>query len=968
MFRTESAARLAAPDRLSVDCQVEEQRCVLSRMHHRSLFRKLSQVWLASLCWTGCVDVADEAEPVAQVEQALGPHAENWYKATLDQSLNEPQERIAELDMVPGRLTGVPVSKAWFGKKVYRLAAGSKGTHNFKATCVRIDGPETLPPAHECDSGMLIKRTIAYDDGSSAGDLFYSDNDAMADNTNGGSHVDAPFDMSAGPGSVTYQIVVFSRNRQSSHVNIWRATNMADWSTQFDAGGGHDTNGWSRYVGGTVVRLGPLAAGDYVEVRTRSDGAGTDKTWMWVFPGKPILDAEAAGTVKLTGSWMFANYAGPREFDPKITIPSSDSDFAQAGRYNYAILSREAWQEPQETFVDLVRGPLSRADGSISEPNASTGTVAWNGTSFCTSAICESQGFKPKRGRHQVTAWGLPAKGKAVGSTLYRTSVAADIDGSCRGDWQVGAPNSRAFRMTLQIDVGNGRWFDLKHRDVPMASLADESAYSALIMELEADGASAYRLRITSNVNGNSLHPTIHHRRNVDSSTLKVATFNHYFETTGNADGNMAWLLGRRPEYDDDLDRILEHPNRAPYEQEADVVAFQEVGDGPTIAGATRVLNGGYKKFDATMGQLEYSWFYYADGTLWVNDLAKGRYASSAIPDSYLEAAGCPSTTNSCGDSGAACSRSCNLGTFLDDGLNKTRNALPVRGAARRLESDETALGSAEYGPRDKKIMYVNLHFHLKDFQRAENVKALASKLDRLVRTGAGERYFSAHGALDDDLRIVLMGDSNGDHQQCAEMNSWLRELRATFGYALFAPMAALDRQNRTIDNFFGGAPLDDPQAGMMTELCQRDWWARPDEVRGGMCPKFYQGKGAYERALARGEPEDQQWHHWWTPNNDIIVLVGRGWRSDDPVQGFKTLGHRGYGPGTDDQPGGISSTRADRDESHCAADDGTAYLPRWNVYGNRADGCTPTPGAPGIGSDVHRSDHPPVMAKLRIN
>src|SRR5205085_7713 len=106
--------------------------------------------------------------------------------------------------------------------------------------------------------------------------------DTMGDNTRGGSKVDAAFESGAEATTYVYEIVVFSRNRQSAHTNIWSATNMAGWSTQFDAGGGHDSNGWNRWVGGTVVRLGPVRAGDYVEVRTRHDGQNAaEKTWMW---------------------------------------------------------------------------------------------------------------------------------------------------------------------------------------------------------------------------------------------------------------------------------------------------------------------------------------------------------------------------------------------------------------------------------------------------------------------------------------------------------------------------------------------------------------------------------------------------------------------------------------------------------------------------------------------------------------
>jgi hypothetical protein len=923
--------------------------------------------------------MANEADrdDTASSARELSTQSANWYKGTLDQSFTEADDKIAELNLVPGRATGVPVSKAWYGKKVYHVAAGQKGVHNFKSTCVKIDGTATLPPSSECDSGMLVKRTAVSESGATVGELFYSDNDTMSDNINGGSHVDAPFEAALGATTYTYEVVVFSRNRQSSHVNIWRAVDMAGWSTQFDGGGGTDSNGWNRYVGGTVVRLGPLTAGDYVEVRTRHDGQGSDKTWMWVFPGQPISTAEAASTVKLSGSWLFANYAGPREFDPKITIPTNDYYFAQAGSYNYAILSKEDWGEPLETFVDLVRGPLSHADGTSGEAGYFQGTAALNGGVTCTSGRCETKPFAPKRGRYQVSAWALPADGKVVGSDVFPTPKAAEVDGTCAHDiagvkgtgsggrWEVGAPNSRAFRMHVQTNVGSGGWVDIAKRDVPMATLGDQDAWSAIIMDLESDGVSSYRVVITDNVGGNSVSPVVNYRRNVDSSTLKVATFNHYFRVTGNPDKNMAWLLGRRPDYDNALDRIIEDPNRAPYEQEADVIAFQEVGDGPTILGATSVLNQGIKQFDATMGQLELTGnWYYTDGALWVNDLAKGRYASSAIPTSYLTSVGCESTTNVCGGSGAACSRSCTLGNFFDDGQNKARNALPVRGAARRLESDETSLGAAEYGPRDKKVMFVNMHFHLRPDERLDNVKTLATKLGNLVGTGAGETYFSAHGPLDDDLRIVLMGDSNGDHQQCAEMNRWLRELRAKFGYAVFVPMAALDQQNRTIDNYFGGAALHEPQAGLMTQLCSLTSWALPDDVRGGMCPKHYQGRSSDNDDSA----SNPHWYHWWTPNNDVIVLVGRGWRFDDPVQGFKMLNEHGGGHNTDDQPGGISSRNLDESTSYCAANDGTAYWPHFNTFGTGTNPCSNNSTEPRIGSETHRSDHPPVMAKFRIN
>jgi hypothetical protein len=61
----------------------------------------------------------------------------------------------------------------------------------------------------------------------------------------------------------------------------------------------------------------------------------------------------------------------------------------------------------------------------------------------------------------------------------------------------------------------------------------------------------------------------------------------------------------------------------------------------------------------------------------------------------------------------------------------------------------------------------------------------------------------------------------------------------------------------------------------------------------------------------------------------------------------------------------------------HCAAADGTAYWPHYSLYGQSPG---QTPGAdlnrcghddenqPRVGSETHGSDHPPVMAKFRIN
>ena len=235
---------------------------------HRTIHvsKTLGLLWALGLCLTGCAGDAssEDDELVASADQALSPQTANWYKGTLDQSFTEPQDRIAELDLVPVRATWVPVSKAWFGKQTYRVEAQQAGVHNFKATCVKLDTPldgnVTLPPSSECDTGMLVQRTAAFDDGTRVSELFYSDNDTMTDNTNGGSHVDAPFDANVSGAAYTYQIVVFSRNRQSSHVNIWRATNMADWHSQFEGGGGTDTNGWNRYVGGQRLRRGAHAS------------------------------------------------------------------------------------------------------------------------------------------------------------------------------------------------------------------------------------------------------------------------------------------------------------------------------------------------------------------------------------------------------------------------------------------------------------------------------------------------------------------------------------------------------------------------------------------------------------------------------------------------------------------------------------------------------------------------------------
>src|SRR5262245_16624694 len=145
----------------------------------------------------------------------------------------------AELELISGRAARVPVSKAFVGSITVT------GAHHLRLQtqgCVSTD-----------DTGMLVTYLAS-------GPHTYVNDDAAAAGGNGKCSM---IDLGARTTTTTYAVHVWSQNRATSTVNIRQDLGQgAGWTT------------WraSEVVGGTLVSIGALASGEFVEVRTRSDG------------------------------------------------------------------------------------------------------------------------------------------------------------------------------------------------------------------------------------------------------------------------------------------------------------------------------------------------------------------------------------------------------------------------------------------------------------------------------------------------------------------------------------------------------------------------------------------------------------------------------------------------------------------------------------------------------------------------
>ena len=226
--------------------------------------------------------------------------------------------------MTTGRLAKLPASA------LRTFSVTLPGAHDviFRAMCNDAD-----TAIGRCNTGLLVT--------TNAGTYVNDDSpDAAALHTGAkGSSVHPPKSDVA----QTYTIVAFSQIRATSRTHI-------DYST--DAGKSWTRLSSSGYVeaGGTLAKVGPLLAGDFLEVQTRTRGSSTGNIRMYLFNPK---DTGRVARVS-NGQSSSDGYARIAISDSTWQAPEN---FVLIGKPYSASTSNAA----VETRVDLVHGPAREA-------------------------------------------------------------------------------------------------------------------------------------------------------------------------------------------------------------------------------------------------------------------------------------------------------------------------------------------------------------------------------------------------------------------------------------------------------------------------------------------------------------------------------------------------------------------------------------------------------------------------------
>jgi hypothetical protein len=962
----------------------------------RSCLLALPALALISGCLDDETDAGDVETSVAEVR-----------------SLNPSLTGVPELDMPGGRLNKVPVQgNVWYGRFTYSISGSGTRRLHVRARCVNASAL-----TDECNPAFILKDNI---------NIFPPTNNSVRLVTASGGTASTYVDYEAGTLPRTITVVAFSRGRGTSRVNIqWDDTTVSgtpDWDanhTWTNAENGSALNGSNAIVGGTLVRLGPVAAGDVFAVRTPTNGDHVfDLTRMWLY-----------NTNRKQLSFVDGATTGDK--DPSFTFSSAWTRSSTVGGSSevYALIGRD-WASTgpngaAESFVQLTRstpGNPSIADTLV--------TFGWNSCNSANESRPDCIDTAPATvlapGRYLISIWA---------STNHPVAEFHDVHGSINdaAAMDTGAPylaRGQANDLALRLDLFRDGISDAT-RNVPRAVIGTRELPGARItMELTVpdDGAThSYRLRIRDVGNDVSVLPVWSYRRNYESVELKVATANvEYGEgmQTINEFKNIADLLGRGPNYPLGSTEVTYRRNQGYWRWEADILNFNEVEKDkqPGTTMQSRLEASGNLKWNLSEGtSVDGDGFpgpfgnnAERNGPILINELATPlggtddsdvRFDWSTIVWPEDDPTKCNKTLNRC---------------WVGDGGNwQDYYSVPARAAFRATSTS----GSAAERPVAVFHLYLTEH---DQHERSMQTDMLIDYIDELMVMDPSS--FSSSGRS--GQRLIILGDANMNNHQWAEGNKFIRKLRDRFGYAVDVAQAAVEPETqRVYDMHYGGVPLDAPAwtgspqlrtSGMMGD-CAPDfdaplsawaWLYEGVSPQSGSCPYHFQ----HRLHWSESQPPDLgtselTWFPWWhgttaLMNNDsnyqgssrldMVILVGMGWADDDPIRQYHvpTTRERLPNPTNGDTYDAIDIRHYCENTDYVVSASPNHYAPELQVTtelhppvcqwgedaGQICDATNPCAGgAPCVwvgqkcpqpagqsGSLVYRSDHKPVGVRIR--
>lgn len=872
----------------------------------------------------------------------------------------------AEIEMYGGRLSRVPASAA------YRTSLSLDGWHRFQVRNRGCSGDE--------DTAMLVTFTL---DGKSY--TYVNDDHSLGEGNGRCSFVDAGWRY----GRVIYQVTVFSQRRSTARLNLWKTTGKGDgWQLWKDG----------ENVGGTLIRLGAMADGEYVEVETRSDGMDEENTALVLFQAPATLRND--GTDRVEHAAIYGSDQDYfRDRDPRVVVDATwnvPETYVLVHKTGHGPLANG--NRRVEAHVDVTRGPeqplllgtlASTSSGVRLEPGRYV--VSFN------ARLGSPVGHFTDDPASQHPAGTMPGLADDNGET--DGCPVPEKDGAPAQKWFRGQHNERAFVMWVERSTDRQAWSVASPRRPVLrgafGSDPDLRRMERFALDLGVAEAAYYRLMVETLAPDLVMGPFFAVGRNPQTSEIRLATANVLYNAharTANELRNYANLLGPRGSVrggsSSDLSqlRVEEPDTQGPFQWDADVFGMQEFN----VTNDDGELERYYAEIVRAEAQARGSqaWSYVISrGESWFSGAGDGPGLSpifvrqSSWPAGTEENIRFSRTATEAGPSGGGCSRSGFWDGYitcpLDDGggADIQNYMAPAKVSSYRGEQQP-----------DRPIAVFNLH--LESSKGAADFRARRNELDDAIRTIkdlllADPRAFNAVGDTNPrglDNRMILFGDFNTRTHECGEHYWFVRELREHFGYAVDTAMATPDRfGNATLGMHTRDDGYDPGPAGWPVGF-QYAFWSHPALVPAWSheIPRNHTPFSRYSGQFT--DHRKDALHPWWASTGrtetggygqngeryDFVVLVGLGWSLDDAVLEYKVM--------TDRNRNALNSGslmdatgRAVEMWTDCSNDsvldagdpdyvEGLSYQPNWDV------GCGTQPGSAAL-----KTDHRPVGVRLRV-
>ncbi len=909
------------------------------RRYANHLYQRVSAsrvVFTSVILLSGCFTSYDDTELDASEKEAV-----------FDPGAPLPEFVISgEMDLATGRLAKIPVS--WFPEYTVDVV----GAHDvmFRATC---------GSTATCDTGLLVSEPTL-------GSL-YNDDDPGGPTAHGagpgGSFVDPP----ARSASARYTVRAFSLRRATSKTSVqWSANGGVTWTSLSPV----TPLGSGINVGGTLIRVGALSRGDYLEVMSRSNGAQSDDTRMILFSvnnaaGHPLTTAEDQSTT---------------DRDPRIDIATD----AWTGANNVVLIGKQAPPIPFasnqhiETRVDLVHGPLSQV----------TYMPPLRDCRDCTGA-----NVPPGRYLTYLRAYiDLPvgAYNSTSNQHLSGNMPVLDADGcpnsqrdgDVNASWFRGVGNDLVMRMELQLWNGTA-WVAAARRVVPRGAfggLPGEWTRFSIPLEVVSPGTT-YRLVATSVAPGVVVAGGWHYERNPEATELGVASANTLFKRMSFDDSkykNTADLLGTRGSIISSEARVEERADQAPFQWDADIIGMQEVAKTDSwdfnypdnrftdvVLNELRLRSSVLWTYAQGRGE---TWFAGASDGPGMNPIfVNSQAATGAMPSSVYFSATAKDVAGCSDNGGTSNYAECHLSEQgLGDG-EISNYATAARAGSWRGDGN------------DRPIAVFNVHLEASDgardfAPRLGEVRSLMNKIDALL-TAEPSAFNRAAGdatrtsPLHAQNRFIIVGDWNIRAHECGEHYWILRMLRERYGYAIDVSMARTDAAGSLKQSMHTG---DAPYVGEVPGGYQHMWTTDPRQP-----PAWTGWRSTHDHAYNSAFP-------WWatdwrdktsTPDEagerlSMIVLVGKGWADDDPVLDYTVMSDSNYASPMNPLSRGVEMWRPHLPgvvyqlctDAGSVANDARGYAPNYSL------GCDSNPaGGTNPGAPALHTDHRPMGARVRV-